>query len=170
MCRQRSRIKALRAGEVAHGSHHSSVIPTENGEIIPIPHEPLQQRIRVLLVDDHAMVRQGLRSVLDNYANIEVVGEASNGEEAIAAATALKPTLVLMDINMPKMNGIDATMAIKAHFPDMIVIGLSVHAGGANEKAIIQAGASMLLTKEAVVEELYQAIERVMRDDVQSSL
>ena len=65
-----------------------------------------------------------------------------------------------MDINMPKMNGIDATTAIKARFPDMIVIGLSVHAGGANEKAIIQAGAAMLLTKEAAVD---QSIERVIR-------
>jgi PAS domain S-box-containing protein len=151
-------------GEGAPGGHYSSVIPTESGEIVPIPHEPLQQRIRVLLVDDHAMVRQGLRSVLDNYADIEVVGEAWNGEEAVEAATALKPTIVLMDINMPKMNGIDATAAIKARFHDMIVIGLSVHAGGANEEAMIQAGASMLLTKEAVVDELYQAIERVVME------
>lgn len=75
---------------------------------------------------------------------------------------------------MPKMNGIVATAAIKTRFHDMIVIGLSVHAGGANEKAIIQAGASMLLTKEAAVDELYQAIERVLREvqqpNVQSSL
>lgn len=160
--------------EVAPGVHHSSVIPTENGEMVPIPHEPIQQRIRVLLVDDHAMVRQGLRSLLDSYANIEVVGEAWNGEEAVVAATALKPTIVLMDINMPKMNGIDATTAIKARFPDTIVIGLSVHAGGANEEAIIQAGALMLLTKEAAVDELYQAIEKVLRKvpqpDVEISL
>jgi len=159
--------------EVAPDGHHSSGIPTEYGEVVPIPHEPVQQRIGVLLVDDHAMVRQGLRSLLDHYANIEVVGEACNGEEAVAAATALKPTIVLMDINMPKLNGIDATTAIKARFPDMIVIGLSVHAGGANEEAIIQAGASLLLTKEAAVDELYQAIERVIgevpKPDVQIS-
>ena len=162
------------SSEIAPDGHHSSGIPTENGEKVPIPHEPVPQRIRVLLVDDHTMVRQGIRSVLDHYPNIEVVGEACNGEEAIAAATALKPTIVLMDINMPKMNGIDATTAIKARFPDMRIIGLSVHAGGANEKAIIQAGASMLLTKEAAVDELYQAIERVIREvpepDAQISL
>ena len=160
--------------ELAPDGHHSSDIPTEKGDIVPIPHEPVPQRIRVLLVDDHVMVRQGLRSVLDHYPNIEVVGEACNGEEAIAAATALKPTIVLMDINMPKMNGIDATTAIKARFHDMRIIGLSVHAGGANEKAIIQAGASMLLTKEAAVDELYQAIERVIgevpKPDAQTSL
>jgi PAS domain S-box-containing protein len=150
-----------RMGEVAPGNHQP--YPTENGEIVPIPEEPLQQRIRVLLVDDHAMVRQGLRSVLDQYDTIEVVGEAWNGEEAVAAAAALSPTIVLMDINMPKMNGIDATAAIKARFHDMIVIGLSVQAGGANEEAMIQAGASMLLTKEAAVDELHQAIERVLR-------
>ena len=171
-----ARVSDQRSGpsEIAPDGHHSSGIPTENGEIVPIPHEPVQQRIRVLLVDDHAMVRQGLRSVLDHYPKIEVVGEACNGEEAIAAATALKPTIVLMDINMPKMNGIDATTAIKARFHDMRIIGLSVHAGGANEKAIIQAGASMLLTKEAAVDELYQAIERVIGEvpeaDTQISL
>jgi DNA-binding NarL/FixJ family response regulator len=75
---------------------------------------------------------------------------------------------------MPKMNGIDATTAIKARFHGMSIIGLSVHAGGANEKAIIQAGASMLLTKEAAVDELYQAIERVIGElpepDAQTSL
>ena len=160
--------------EVASGSHQPSVTRTENEKVVPITSQTLQQRIRVLLVDDHAMVRQGLRSVLDNYANIEVVGEAWNGEEAVEAATALNPTIVLMDINMPKMNGIEATAAIKARFHDMIVIGLSVHAGGANEKAMIQAGASMLLTKEAAVDELYQAIEQALREvqhpDVQSSV
>jgi CheY-like chemotaxis protein len=156
---QRSRLE-----EVVPDRHQPSVIPTENGEVVPIPHEPLQRRIRVLLVDDHTMVREGLRSVLAQFANIEVVGEASNGEEAVEAATALKPTIVLMDINMPKMNGIDATAAIKARFHNMIVIGLSVHAGGANEEAMIKAGASMLLPKEVAVNELYQAIEHALKE------
>jgi DNA-binding NarL/FixJ family response regulator len=131
---------------------------------MPISYESELPRIRVLLVDDHAMVRQGLRSLLDRYSDIEIVGEASNGEEAIAAAAVLNPTIVVMDINMPKMNGIDATAAIKARFQHMIVIGVSVHVGDANAEAMRRAGASMLLTKEAAVEELYQTIERVLRE------
>jgi DNA-binding NarL/FixJ family response regulator len=121
-------------------------------------HQQDTKQIRVLLVDDHAMVRQGLRSVLDSYADIEVVGEAWNGEGAVEAAERLHPLIIVMDINMQGMNGIEATAYIKARHPEIIVIGMSVQAGGANEEAMKKAGASMLLTKEAVVEELYRAI------------
>jgi signal transduction histidine kinase/CheY-like chemotaxis protein len=130
-------------------------------------HSALQQdsKIRVLLVDDHAMIRQGLRSVLESYPDVEVVGEACNGEQAVAAADALQPTVVLMDINMPKMNGIEATELIKARSPSRIVIGLSVNVGGANVEAMRQAGAAMLLTKEAAVEDLYRAIQTVLNEN-----
>ncbi|HET8721763.1 MAG TPA: response regulator, partial [Nitrospira sp.] len=114
--------------------------------------------IQVLLVDDHAMVRQGLRSVLEGYADIEVVGEASNGEEAVLMAERLRPSLVLMDINMPKMSGVDATAHIKARHPDIMVIGLSVQAGHESHLAMLKAGATRLLTKEAAVEQLHHAI------------
>ena len=127
---------------------------------------PLSQKsvsTRVLLVDDHAMVRQGLRSVLDCYADVEVVGEAWNGEEAVKAVESLRPAVVIMDINMPKMNGIEATAEIKARFPDTTVIGLSVNAGGENMEAMLNAGASLLLTKEAAVEQLYGAIQERMK-------
>ena len=119
-------------------------------------------KIRVLLVDDHAMVRQGLRSVLDGYADIEIVGEVRGGEEAMMAAEALHPAVVLMDINMPGMNGIEATAAITASHPEIAVIGLSVNIGGENEIAMKQAGAVILLTKEAAVDELYLAIQQVL--------
>jgi CheY-like chemotaxis protein len=115
-------------------------------------------KIRVLLVDDHAMVRQGLRAVLESYPDVEVVGEAGNGEEAVAQVEGLQPTIVVMDINMPKMNGIKATSQITSRFPGSIVIGLSVQTGGENEVAMRNAGAVRLLTKEAAVEELYKAI------------
>ena len=114
--------------------------------------------IRVLLVDDHAMVRQGLRTVLDSYADIEVVGEAWNGQEAVIGTDRLRPAVVIMDINMPKMNGIEATRVIKERHPDIVVIGLSVQVGGENERAMKQVGAALLLTKEAAVDELYQTI------------
>jgi CheY-like chemotaxis protein len=117
-----------------------------------------EEKIRVLLVDDHAMVRQGLRAVLESYPDVEVVGEAGNGEEAVAQVEGLQPTIVVMDINMPKMNGIKATAQITSRFSDIIVIGLSVQAGNENEVAMRNAGAVMLLTKEAAVEELYKAI------------
>jgi CheY-like chemotaxis protein len=114
--------------------------------------------IRVLLVDDHAMVRQGLRSMLDGYADIEVVGEASNGEEAVTMTQRLRPSLVLMDINMPKMSGVDATARIKARHPEIVIIGLSVQAGHEPHLAMLKAGATRLLTKEAAVDQLHHAI------------
>jgi CheY-like chemotaxis protein len=120
-----------------------------------------QQPIRVLLVDDHAMVRQGLRSVLVSYTDIEVVGEASNGEEALAGVVTHQPAIVVMDINMPKMNGIEATAVIRHRYPKIIVIGLSVQAGEEMQQAMLQAGASALLTKEAAVDQLYQTIQAV---------
>ncbi|MEO7859978.1 MAG: response regulator, partial [Nitrospirales bacterium] len=121
-------------------------------------HQQDTKQIRVLLVDDHAIVRQGLRAVLESYPDVDVVGEAWNGGEAVACAERLQPTIVVMDIHMPKMNGIKATAQITSRFPGIIVIGLSVQAGGENEVAMRNAGASMLLTKEAAVEELYRAI------------
>jgi PAS domain S-box-containing protein len=119
------------------------------------------QPIRVLLVDDHAMVRQGLRSVLDSYTDIEVVGEASNGEEALAGVATHQPAIVVMDINMPTMNGIDATAVIRNRYPKITVIGLSVQAGEDMQQAMLKAGASALLTKEAAVDQLYQTIQAV---------
>ena len=125
-------------------------------------------RIRVLLVDDHAMVRQGLRSVLDAYPDVEVVGEASNGEEAVQMVERLRPSLAVMDINMPKMNGVEATAMIKARYPDTIVIGLSVQTGEEAQRAILKAGAVVLLTKEAAVDELYRTIREVLDSQVTS--
>jgi DNA-binding NarL/FixJ family response regulator len=115
------------------------------------------------LVDDHAMVRQGLRSLLDGYTDIEVVGEASNGEEALACVATLQPAIVVMDINMPKMNGIEATAVIRDGHPEIIVIGLSVQAGGEMQQAMLKAGAAVLLTKEAAVDQLYQTIQAVQK-------
>jgi len=126
------------------------------GRHTPFAAEP--RRIRVLLVDDHAMVRQGLRSVLDAYPDVDVVGEAANGEEAVEMVEQLRPSLVVMDINMPRMNGVEATSMIKTRYPDTIVIGLSVQAGEEAQRGILKAGAVVLLTKEAAVDELYRTI------------
>jgi CheY-like chemotaxis protein len=119
---------------------------------------------RVLIADDHAMVRQGLRSVLEGFSDVSVIGEASNGQEALDLAEQLKPSAVIMDINMPCMNGIEATAKIKTRYPDMVVIGMSVNASVDNHDAMRTAGASLLLTKEAAVDQLYGAIQQAVRE------
>lgn len=126
-----------------------------------VPGDP--STIRVLIVDDHAMIRQGLRTMLEAYKDIQVLGEAANGDEAITMAQQIQPDVVLMDINMPKLNGIEATAVIKRSFPNMAIVGLSVNADRGNRDAMLQAGATTLLTKEAPVEELYQAIHQALR-------
>lgn len=125
------------------------------------PDDP-QGPIRVLLVDDHAMMRQGIRSIMERYADIEVVGEACDGHEAVAASQQLRPHVVVMDINMPKKNGIEATRDIKARYPEIDVIGLSVNAGDQNQEAMLKAGALLLLSKEAAAKQLYRAIKEAV--------
>ncbi len=113
---------------------------------------------RVLLVDDHAMVRQGLRTILDRYDDVTVIGEAGNGTEAVSMATDLRPDVIVMDINMPKMDGIEATKQIKAVQPETIVIGLSVNTSTQVMEAMKLAGAAAFISKEAAAEELYGTI------------
>ena len=129
-------------------------------------HPPPGNTIRLLLVDDHTMVRQGLRSLLESYEDVMIVGEGSNGEEAIELVEQLRPALVVMDLNMPKKNGIEATARIKARWPETVVIGLSVQAGEEARRAIVNAGGAVLLTKEAAVDELYRTIREVLDGEV----
>jgi len=105
------------------------------------------------------MVRQGMRSILDAYADVEVVGEAADGQEAISLVNQLRPSVVVMDINMPRMNGIEATREIRMRHPAVVVIGLSVQADPFSRSEMVRAGATALITKEAAVDELYQAIQ-----------
>jgi len=117
------------------------------------------EAIRVLLVDDHAMVRQGLRSYLSTYyRDIEVVGDAGSGEEALQAVHTLSPSVVVMDINMPGLNGIEATARIKQTHPHVGVVGLSMHVDEDYRRAMTTAGATALISKGAVLEDLYDAI------------
>jgi PAS domain S-box-containing protein len=127
-------------------------------------HSTLQKNavIRVLLADDHAMVRQGLRSVLDAYADVEVVGVASDGEEALRLAQSLQPEIVVMDVNMPGVDGIEATRQLRQEQPTIAVIGLSVHNNLQVERAMREAGAAGFLTKESAVEQLYLAIQEAL--------
>jgi DNA-binding NarL/FixJ family response regulator len=120
------------------------------------------QKIRVLIVDDHTMVRQGLRAVLQSYPNIEVVGEASNGEEAVSSVEKLQPAVIVMDIGMPSLDGVGATRLIKMQHPQIAVVGLSVNAPSFHVDAMLKAGAFEVLTKEKAVDELYSAIQRAI--------
>jgi DNA-binding NarL/FixJ family response regulator len=120
------------------------------------------QRIRVLLVDDHTMVRQGLRSVLEGYPNIEIVGQAGDGEAAIQMVAKLQPVVVLMDINLPKMDGITATRYIKTNFPQIAVVGFSMTVHTYSEYAMLKAGAFEVLAKDRAVHDLYSAIQRAV--------
>jgi DNA-binding NarL/FixJ family response regulator len=110
--------------------------------------------MRVLLVDDHAIVRRSLRTLLQLEPDIEIAGEASNGREAIDLTRQLQPDVVLMDITMPTMNGIEATRAIHSEFPYVCVIGLSMHARDEQAEVLRDAGAMDYVTKGAEPEEL----------------
>jgi DNA-binding NarL/FixJ family response regulator/two-component sensor histidine kinase len=115
--------------------------------------------IRVALVDDHQMVRQGLRSVLEDYPELAVVGEAANGLEAIEVARRLQPDVIVMDLNLPILNGIEATRRIMQEQPSTIVIGLSFGTDAYVTKAMKTAGAVTCITKERAVDELYRTIK-----------
>lgn len=117
-----------------------------------------EKAIQVLIVDDHALVRQEIRSMLEGYPDIHIVGEARDGLEAIFMVETVRPRIVMMDINMPKMNGIEATAQITNSYPDTIIIGFSVNATNENQAAMTRAGAVQLLPKDAAAEELYDAI------------
>jgi DNA-binding NarL/FixJ family response regulator len=114
--------------------------------------------IRILLVDDHAMVRRGMRDFLSLDDDIEVVGEASDGLEAVERATELRPDIVVMDLMMPNLDGIDATSRIKASLPEIEVIALTSFIEEARVVAAIEAGASGFLLKDAEADELAAAI------------
>jgi DNA-binding NarL/FixJ family response regulator len=115
--------------------------------------------IRVLLVDDHAMVRQGLRGLLEAYDDIAIVGEAATGEEAVALVGEVEPDVILMDVNLPGMDGMQSTRRITQASQPVCVIGLSIQDAEEVETAMKEAGAVAFLNKEAALDELYQTIK-----------
>lgn len=122
-----------------------------------------ERGLQVLIVDDHVLVRQGIRSMLESYGDIQVVGEASNGIEAIMLMEQLHPSIVLMDINMPKMDGVEATAQITNGYPGTIIIGLSVNASQESQETMKRAGAVRLIPKEEAPERLYDAIHEAVQ-------
>jgi DNA-binding NarL/FixJ family response regulator len=124
------------------------------------------QVIRVLLVDDHAMVRRGMRDFLGLHEDIQVVGEAGDGAEAIDQANALRPDIVVMDLMMPGVDGIEATARIKAELPQVEIIAITSFIEEARVVAAIEAGASGFLLKDAEADELAAAIRSAAAGEV----
>ena len=122
--------------------------------------------IRVLLVDDHALVREGIRSLLQLHGDIDVVGEASNGREAIQRTRELTPDVVVMDISMPSMGGIEATRQILKENSAAKIVILSRHDNLSYARSLLEAGASGYVPKKAVSTELATAIRAVYAGDV----
>jgi NarL family two-component system response regulator LiaR len=124
-----------------------------------------ERPIRVLLVDDHAIVRKGVRALLATERDIQVVGEANDGLEAIAQAKALCPDVILMDLMMPQMDGIEATRQITALQPGMRILVLTSFAADDKVFPAIKAGALGYLLKDSGPQELVQSIHRVYRGE-----
>jgi two-component system, NarL family, response regulator LiaR len=125
-----------------------------------------QSRVRVLLVDDHTVVRRGLRMVFDLEDDLEVVGEAADGREALERVAELRPDVVVMDLLMPVMNGVDATRAIRAAYPDVEVVALTSVLEDRMVVDAVEAGAAGYLLKETRPDDLFEAVRAAARGEV----
>jgi two-component system response regulator NreC len=123
-------------------------------------------KIKLVLADDHAVVRSGLRMLLQAQPDMEIVGEAESGVQALDQVRSLRPDVILMDIQMPGMNGIEATRQIKEAYADTAVLALTMHEDDQYFFEMLQAGASGYLPKRAAPDELVRAIRTVSRGDV----
>jgi DNA-binding NarL/FixJ family response regulator len=121
-------------------------------------------RVRVLLVDDHTVVRQGIAAMLRREPDIEIVGEATDGDDAVDRALELVPDVILMDYGMPRMDGIEATRAIHSAQPQIRIIGLSMYEEADCSAAMLSAGASAYVSKSGKLELLLAAIRGEPRE------
>ena len=121
------------------------------------------KKIKLLIVDDIAHVRQGLNTRLNLSDEIEVIGEAGNGFEAIGMALVLNPDVILMDYEMPKLNGIEATEIVKNHSPDIQIVMISIHDSEEIKNKAIEAGVSVYENKATPVDELMDKIRTVIK-------
>jgi two-component system response regulator NreC len=123
------------------------------------------KRIRILLADDHAVVRQGFKMILAEQPDMEIVGEAGNGRDALALAESLKPDIVVMDVAMPELNGIEATRRMGESVPHARVVALSMHKDSVYVREILRAGARGYLLKDSVAGDLVSAVRAVARGE-----
>ncbi|MGE5347136.1 MAG: response regulator [Acidithiobacillales bacterium] len=122
--------------------------------------------LRILIVDDHGVLRAGLRAVLGDETNYEIVGEAGTSDEALRAAASLKPDIVLLDLSLPGIGGIEVTRRLHEKLPDTKVLILTVHEDAALLREALKAGAAGYVIKRAVESELLAAIEAAQRGDL----
>ena len=122
--------------------------------------------IRLLLVDDHAVVRSGLKMLLASETDVEIVGEAGNGSEAVSAAGTVRPDVILMDIGLPDMTGIEAARLIKSKFSKVAIVALTIHEDEEYFFKMLEAGASGYVPKRAAPEELLTAIRAASKGEV----
>ena len=123
--------------------------------------ESPRRRIRVLLADDHTVVRQGFRLILSQFEDIEVAGEASNGREAVEQALKLKPDVVVLDIAMPHVNGVESTRLLRQNCPESEILILSMHKDAAYVRETLRAGAKGYLLKDSIDSDLVKAVRAV---------
>ena len=129
----------------------------------------MSNKISVLLVDDHSLVRRGFRRILEDAADIEVIGEASDGGEAVKLAAHLRPRLIVMDCALPGMSGLDATRRILSKLPETAILMLSMHSEETWVHQALDAGARGYILKSAVDMELVTAIRRVAQGEIVST-
>ncbi|MDD7915418.1 response regulator [Polaribacter ponticola] len=120
--------------------------------------------IKIVLVDDHKLLRDGLRNIIEQRSNMQIIGEASDGREAIKVASKLVPNIIVMDVAMPGLNGIEAAKQIHKIEPDIKIIGLSMHSGKQFIQGMFKAGAFGYLLKDGDSDELLTAISTVMEN------
>jgi two-component system response regulator NreC len=125
----------------------------------------MNKRIRILLADDHAVVRQGFKMILGAQSDMEIVGEAGNGRETVELAERLKPDIVVMDVAMPELNGIEATRRLAESVPHARVVALSMHKDSVYVREILRAGARGYLLKDSVADDLVSAVRAVARGE-----
>jgi two-component system response regulator NreC len=123
------------------------------------------KKIRILLADDHAVVRQGFRLILSGQADMEIVGEAGDGNQAVEQAEKLKPDVVVMDVAMPNLNGIEATRRLAAAAPHTRVLALSMHKDSVYVREILRAGAKGYLLKDSIDRDLLDAVRAVAKGE-----
>ncbi len=120
--------------------------------------------IRILVADNHGILRQGITALIEKQSDMEVIGEADNGLTAVKMARELRPDVVLMDVSMPVLNGIEATRQIKSELPEVKILALSVHAKREFVLDMVKAGVSGYMVKECVLDDLVRAVKAVMNN------
>lgn len=143
------------------GAEKETESETKKGKPVAQPRPRARTRgdtVQVLIADDHSMMREGLAGILGAEDDMQIVGEAADGKEAVRKAESLRPDVVLMDVSMPELNGIEAAKQITTQFPDTIVVGLSMHEESEMAEAMKEAGAQAYVTKSAATEELVDTI------------